>query len=223
MAEKSVIASISQAEQRPFKTPQPPALRAVVSEPAQQKRRFFLLLYFQSVGSPSILEENVFQQSSPTSVTRCQQGLQNSFGGHGAAPLPFARHSGSRGQTERFSLRPLGDGVLFVNSIAIPVLSGRAFPLSALQPPGRPKWARAFARNCGRCIARRDACLAQTGEDFLMEKPIAVIGKNVIGSIAYNTSFYDLFPDLEQTDGGESVPLWPGQLLRIKDCSSTMK
>ena len=64
---------------------------------------------------------------------------------------------------------------------------------------------------------------AQTGEDFLMEKPIAVIGKDVIGSIAYNTSFYDLFPDLEQTDGGESVPLWPGQLLRIKDCSSTMK
>ena len=46
MAEKSVIALISQAEERPFKTPQLPALRAVVSEPAQQKRRFFHLLYF---------------------------------------------------------------------------------------------------------------------------------------------------------------------------------
>ena len=88
---------------------------------------------------------------------------------------------------------------------------------------GPQKWVRASARNCGWRIAGRDACLAQAGEDFLMEKPIAVIGKNVIGSIAYNTSFYDLFPDLEQTDGGESVPLWPGQLLRIKDCSSTMK
>ncbi|HJB54056.1 MAG TPA: hypothetical protein H9772_13345, partial [Candidatus Oscillibacter pullicola] len=53
--EKSVIASISQAEERHFKTLQLPALRAVVSEPAPQKRRFFLLLYFQPVGSPSIL------------------------------------------------------------------------------------------------------------------------------------------------------------------------
>ena len=97
------------------------------------------------------------------------------------------------------------------------------FLLSAFRPTGRLKWDRASARNCARRIAERDACPAQTGEDFLMEKPIAVIGKNVIGSIAYNTSFYDLFPDLEQTDGGESVPLWPGQLLRIKDCSSTMK
>ena len=57
MAEKSVIASISQTGQRPFKTPQLPALRAVASEPAPQKRRFFLLLYFQLVGSPSILGE----------------------------------------------------------------------------------------------------------------------------------------------------------------------
>ena len=45
MAEKSVIASISQAEERHFKTLQLPALRAVVSEPAPQKRRFFLLLF----------------------------------------------------------------------------------------------------------------------------------------------------------------------------------
>ena len=73
-------------------------------------------------------------------------------------PSPFAPHSGSHGQTGRFFLRPLGDEVLFVNSIAIPALSGRAFPLSALQPPGRPKWVRAAARNCSRRIAGRDAC-----------------------------------------------------------------
>ena len=43
-AEKSVIAAISCVEQRSFKIPQLPALREVVSESAQQKRRFFLLL-----------------------------------------------------------------------------------------------------------------------------------------------------------------------------------
>ena len=48
MAEKSVIASISQAEERHFKTLQLPALRAVVSEPAPQKRRFFLLLFLSA-------------------------------------------------------------------------------------------------------------------------------------------------------------------------------
>ena len=48
LAEKSVIASISQAEERHFKTLQLPALRAVVSEPAQQKRRFFLLLFLSA-------------------------------------------------------------------------------------------------------------------------------------------------------------------------------
>ena len=52
MAEKSVIASISQAEERPFKTLQLPALRAVVSEPAPQKRRFFLLLFLSSSAEP---------------------------------------------------------------------------------------------------------------------------------------------------------------------------
>mgnify|MGYP006971982136 CR=1 FL=1 len=80
------------------------------------------------------------------------------FVGGTAIPSPFAPHSGSHGQTGRFFLRPLGDEALFVNSIAIPVLSGRAFPLSALQPPGRPKWVRAAARNCSRRIAGRDAC-----------------------------------------------------------------
>ena len=47
-AEKSVIAAISCVEQRSFKIPQLPALREVVSESAQQKRRFFLLLSFSS-------------------------------------------------------------------------------------------------------------------------------------------------------------------------------
>ena len=41
--EKGVNPAISCAEQRPFKIPQLPALRAVVMGPAQQKRRFFLL------------------------------------------------------------------------------------------------------------------------------------------------------------------------------------
>lgn len=98
--EKSVNATISCAEQRPFKTPQLPALRAVVSEPAQQKRRFFLLLYFQRVGSPSILGENVFQQLSLTSATRCRQGLQTCLGRHGChhnSIHPTQRLTGHRG------------------------------------------------------------------------------------------------------------------------------
>ena len=44
--EKRHLLLFHDAEQRPFKIPQLPALRAVVSEPAQQKRRFFLLLFF---------------------------------------------------------------------------------------------------------------------------------------------------------------------------------
>ena len=48
--EKSVIATIPCTEQRPFKTPQLPAPRAVVREPAPQKRRFFLLLLLSSLG-----------------------------------------------------------------------------------------------------------------------------------------------------------------------------
>ena len=77
------ISSISYPEQHPFKIPQLPALRTVVNEPAQQKHRFVLLLYSQSIGSPSILGENVFQQPPMTCVTRCRQGLQACFGGNG--------------------------------------------------------------------------------------------------------------------------------------------
>ena len=59
-----------------------------MSEPAPQKRRFFLLLYFQPVGSLSILVENVFQQPSLTSITRCRQGLQTSFSEYGCSSAP---------------------------------------------------------------------------------------------------------------------------------------
>ena len=86
--EKSVNATISCAEQRPFKTPQLPALRAVVSEPAQQKRRFFLLLYFQRVGSPSIWGWKRAPAAVADFRTRARQGLQTCFGGHGCLPAP---------------------------------------------------------------------------------------------------------------------------------------
>lgn len=104
-AEKSVIAAISCVEQRSFKIPQLPALRTVVNEPAQQKHRFVLLLYSQSIGSPSILGENVFQQPPMTCVTRCRQGLQACFGGMDTTSAPFTPHSGPHGQTEECCLR----------------------------------------------------------------------------------------------------------------------
>ena len=138
MAEKSVIVSISQAEQRPFKTLQLPALRAVVSEPALQKRRFFLLLYFQPVGSPSILGENVFQQSSPAFAHGPDKARRQLFVGTDATPPPFARHSGSHGQIRAVFSAP-GDGVLFVNNIVILALSKSAFLILVLRPPVRPK------------------------------------------------------------------------------------
>ena len=84
MAEKSVIASISQAEERHFKTLQLPALRAVVSEPAPQKRRFFLLLFLSS----SANSQNEAQTRSKRVGVRM------------AAALSGKRaHSGSHGQT----------------------------------------------------------------------------------------------------------------------------
>ena len=138
MAEKSVIASISQAEERHFKTLQLPALRAVVCEPAPQKRRFFLLLYFQPVGSPSILGENVFQQSSPAFAHGPDKARRQLFVGTDATPPPFARHSGSHGQIRAVFSAP-GDGVLFVNNIVILALSKSAFLILVLRPPVRPK------------------------------------------------------------------------------------
>ena len=80
MAEKSVIASISQAEERHFKTLQLPALRAVVSEPAPQKRRFFLLLFLSSSAEPSAGPEVPIHKSAnsgpnPAHTRREGQGL----------------------------------------------------------------------------------------------------------------------------------------------------
>ena len=47
-AEKSVIASVSGSEQRPFKPPQLPALRAVVTALAPERRQDFLLLFLST-------------------------------------------------------------------------------------------------------------------------------------------------------------------------------
>ena len=102
--EKSVNATISCAEQRPFKTPQLPALRAVVSEPALQKRRFFLLLYFQQVWSPSIWGWKRAPAAVADFRTRARQGLQTCFGGHGCLPAPTR-------PTQRLT-RPNGGGIV---------------------------------------------------------------------------------------------------------------
>ena len=173
MAEKSVIASISQAERHPFKTPQLPALRAVVSEPAQQKRRFFLLLYFQRVGSPPILGENVFQQSSPTSATQRRQGQQTCFGWHGCRPGPIRPTQGLTGANVGeivWDSMTEGKWILLCQRHIKIQLAQRLWPgsprflLSALRPSGRKKWVRASARNCARRIAGRDACPAERQE-----------------------------------------------------------
>lgn len=126
-AEKSVIAAISCVEQRSFKIPQLPALRTVVNEPAQQKHRFVLLLYSQSIGSPSILGENVFQQPPMTCVTRCRQGLQGCFGGQRIPPQPHSPRTAARMAKQRSAVF-----VLF------------------FCPSGRAKRVRASAWNCPR-------------------------------------------------------------------------
>ena len=90
MAEKSVIASISQAEERHFKTLQLPALRAVVSEPAQQKRRFFLLLYFQSAGSPPIQgRKPCFNDRHRLSSHSADKGCKLPLAGPRIPPCPY--------------------------------------------------------------------------------------------------------------------------------------
>ena len=119
--------SISYPEQHPFKIPQLPALRTVVNEPAQQKHRFVLLLYSQSIGSPSILGENVFQQPPMTCVTRCRQGLQACFGGQWIPPQPHSPRTAARMAKQRSAVF-----VLF------------------FCPSGRAKWVRASAWNCPR-------------------------------------------------------------------------
>lgn len=159
MAEKSVIASISQAEERHFKTLQLPALRAVVTALTPQRRQGFLLLYFQLVGSPSILGGTYSSSRHRLPPHSAGSGSKLALAGTDATPPPFARHNGSQGQTRGFSaLRETA--VLFVNGVVIPVFSKSAFLLSVLRHPGRLKWVRASARNCGWRIAGRDACPA---------------------------------------------------------------
>lgn len=109
------------------KSRQLPALRTVVNEPAQQKHRFVLLLYSQSIGSPSILGENVFQQPPMTCVTRCRQGLQACFGGQRIPPQPHSPRTAARMAKQRSAVF-----VLF------------------FCPSGRAKWVRASAWNCPR-------------------------------------------------------------------------
>ena len=84
MAEKSVIASISQAEERHFKTLQLPALRAVVTALTPFWRQGFLLLFLSS----SANSQNEAQTRSKRVGVRM------------AAALSGKRaHSGSHGQT----------------------------------------------------------------------------------------------------------------------------
>ena len=68
-----------------------------------------------------------------------------------------ARHSGAHSQTGGAFLCPPRGRVLIVNSVVIPP-SKSVLQLFVLWPSGRPKWARASARNCGRRTAGRDAC-----------------------------------------------------------------
>ena len=137
MAEKSVIASISQAEEQPFQNPATVRTAAVVSEPAQQKRRFFLLLYFQLVGSPSILGEACSGTSHRVLSHGASKGCKIPLVG----TVPPRSHSSDtaahRAKRGGFLCLPR-DGVLFVNGIVIPAWSKWAFLLSAFRPPGRP-------------------------------------------------------------------------------------
>ena len=95
--------------------------------------------------------------------------------GTDACPPPLARHNGSQGQTGGFSaLRETA--VLFVNGVVIPVFSKSAFLLSVLRHPGRLKWVRASARNCGWRIAGRDACPTR-GWVKLFLRPVAANGR----------------------------------------------
>ena len=94
--EKSVIATIPCTEQRPFKTPQLPAPRAVVREPAPQKRRFFLLLLLSSLGKRPGGEET---GSLCTGGTAAQDWPETAGRGRDAVPPRRRAHSRSHGQT----------------------------------------------------------------------------------------------------------------------------
>ena len=122
MAEKSVIASISQAEERHFKTLQLPALRAVVTALTPERRQGFLLLYFQLVGSPSILGEACSGTSHRVLSHGASKGCKIPLVG----TVPPRSHSSDtaahRAKRGGFLCLPR-DGVLFVNGIVIPAWS----------------------------------------------------------------------------------------------------
>ena len=84
MAEKSVIASISQAEERHFKTLQLPALRAVVTALTPFWRQGFLLLFLSASANS--------QNEAQTRSKRVGGRMAAALSGKGA-------HSGSHGQT----------------------------------------------------------------------------------------------------------------------------
>ena len=113
---------------------------------------------------------SVFQQSSLPSVTRCRQELKTCSGGHmDAAPAPFAPHSGSQGQTGAELLKRSMTEKKWLLLCQRHRNSGIGrMRISSLCPSalGPQKWARASARNCGRRIARRDACPAERQDTF---------------------------------------------------------
>ncbi len=122
------------------------AVRAVVSEPAPQKRRFFLLLYFQPMGSPSVFGEKACSGGSPRLPPHgLDKGRKRAFVGT-AAPPPLTRRKGSQGQQGAVFSTLRETAVLFVNGVVILPLEERAFLLSIFRPSGRPKWVRAPAR-----------------------------------------------------------------------------
>ena len=64
----------------------------------------FILLYFQLVGSPSILGGTRSSSRHRLPPHNANRGSKLALAGTDAAPPLFARHSGSQGQTGRFSL-----------------------------------------------------------------------------------------------------------------------
>ena len=98
----------------------------------------FILLYFQMVGSPSILGGTRSSSRHRLSHTGPTRPEGSCLWATDATPPPFARHSGSHGQIRAVFSAP-GDGVLFVNNIVILALSKSAFLILVLRPPVRPK------------------------------------------------------------------------------------
>ena len=158
-AEKSVIAAISCVEQRSFKIPQLPALREVVSESAQQKRRFFLLLFFVprfTSRNMGILQRKWGQSLWANLMSSCHlmrkanagvrylvfsprwpdKGRRQLFVGNGCRPglvRPTQRPTGANegGIVGGSMTEKKG---FFVDGVVIRVFSKSAFPLSIFRP-----------------------------------------------------------------------------------------